>query len=150
EWPGAAAASAPARAGARRDRRRDRSRRRQHRVGRARARDQPIDAVLSAAQTRARALAPDQARATGVTMRILVVMDPPERVNPRTDTSYVIMLEAQARGHEVLHCEAADLALEHERAIACARAVTVTPGAPLALGAAQQVWLGDCDAVLMR
>jgi glutathione synthase len=40
--------------------------------------------------------------------------------------------------------------LEQERAIATARAVTVTAGAPLALGAARKLWLADCDAVLMR
>jgi glutathione synthase len=82
-------------------------------------------------------------------MRLLFVMDPPARVNPRADTTYVIMREAQARGHEVLHCEASDLALEGTAAVATARATRVEP-AGITLGEARRVALGDCSAVLMR
>jgi len=82
-------------------------------------------------------------------MRLLFVMDPPARVNPRADTTYVIMREAQARGHEVLHCEASDLALEGTAAVAGARLARVEPTG-IALGEARRVALGDCSAVLMR
>ena len=82
-------------------------------------------------------------------MKLLFVMDPPARVNPRGDTTYVIMREAQARGHEVLHCEASDLALEGINPVANARAARVEP-AGITLGDGSRVALGDCDAVLMR
>jgi glutathione synthase len=82
-------------------------------------------------------------------MKLLFVMDPPARVNPRADTTYVIMREAQDRGHEVLHCEPSDLALEGTAAVATARAARVEP-AGIVLGDARRVALGDCNAVLMR
>jgi len=82
-------------------------------------------------------------------MRLLFVMDPPARVNPRADTTFVIMREAQARGHEVLHCEASDLALEGTAAVATARVARIEP-AGITLGEARRVALGDCSAVLMR
>lgn len=42
-------------------------------------------------------------------MRILVIMDPIERVHPDKDTSFGFMLSAQARGHELFYCQAEDL-----------------------------------------
>jgi glutathione synthase len=45
-------------------------------------------------------------------MRMLVVMDPPERVNRYTDTTLVIVEEALARKHEVCVCTIGDLWLE--------------------------------------
>jgi glutathione synthase len=85
-------------------------------------------------------------------MRFLFVMDPPARIGIRTDTTFVIMLEAQARGHEVLHCEASDLGLEHDAPVAVARPARLqrVEGAALLLGEPKTVSFGDCDAVWMR
>jgi len=85
-------------------------------------------------------------------VRFLIVMDPPARINPRSDTTFVIMEEAQARGHELLHCEPAQLALEGTRAVATVRPARVerAAGAPVELGQPRTVALADCDAVLMR
>src|SRR5215831_9700770 len=45
-------------------------------------------------------------------MRILVVMDEPGRINPRTDTTLVLIEEARRRGHVVEVCTPQSLWLE--------------------------------------
>ena len=50
------------------------------------------------------------------------VMDPIESVSIEADTTFVLMLEAQRRGHEVLYVDPADLAIDAGRPVA-----TVTP-----------------------
>src|SRR6184192_3933731 len=45
-------------------------------------------------------------------MRILVVMDEPGRINPRTDTTLVLIEEARRRGHVVEVCTAEALWLD--------------------------------------
>src|SRR6188474_3461432 len=45
-------------------------------------------------------------------MRILVVMDEPARINPRTDTTLVIIEEARRRGHGVEICTPESLWLD--------------------------------------
>jgi glutathione synthase len=80
-------------------------------------------------------------------------MDPPPLINPNTDTTLVLMLEAQQRGHELWHCEASQLALEGERAVAKAqpaRAQRVAGSAIVLDAAARTLELSECDAVLMR
>jgi glutathione synthase len=46
-------------------------------------------------------------------MRTLFVMDPLETVDINHDSTFAIMLETQARGHEVLYCLVTDLSLRH-------------------------------------
>lgn len=41
--------------------------------------------------------------------RFLFIMDPIERILPDKDTTFVFMLEAQRRGHEVFYCRVLDL-----------------------------------------
>jgi glutathione synthase len=82
-------------------------------------------------------------------MRLLFVMDPPARINPRADTTFVLMREAEARGHEVLHCEVRALMLEGTAPVAQARPARVQAEG-IALGEPRRVALGECDAVLMR
>jgi glutathione synthase len=48
-------------------------------------------------------------------MRLLVVMDPPERVSRYTDTTLVIVEEALRRKHDVAVCTPSDLWLEDDR-----------------------------------
>src|SRR5258708_4158890 len=45
-------------------------------------------------------------------MRILVVMDDPARINPRTDTTLVLIEEARRRGHAVEICAPESLWLD--------------------------------------
>jgi glutathione synthase len=48
-------------------------------------------------------------------MRFLFVMDPLERILPDKDTTFVFMLEAQTRRHEVHSCNAADMFIRDAR-----------------------------------
>ena len=43
---------------------------------------------------------------------MLFVMDPIESINIKKDTTFVIMLEAQKRGHEVSYCELKNLFIQ--------------------------------------
>lgn len=49
------------------------------------------------------------------------VMDPPAAIDPDADTTFALMLEAQARGHRVLYVDPADLGVDSERVRATAR-----------------------------
>src|SRR5690606_5247559 len=85
-------------------------------------------------------------------MRIVVVMDPPSTVNVDEDTSFALMLEAERRGHRVDHCLIHDLFLEEGRVCARVRRAHCErdPARPMTLGDAEDVELGEVDAVLMR
>jgi glutathione synthase len=85
-------------------------------------------------------------------MKFLFVMDPLARITIASDTTFTLMLEAQARGHELCFCEPRHLALEHERAIAAAWPVTVRrmPGDHYLLGPQSTAALDSFDAVFMR
>ncbi len=94
-----------------------------------------------------------------MSLRILVVMDPPETVQVDADTSFALMEEAEGRGHRVDHCLIQDLFAEAgpvqkaHRAGARVRRASMSrePGrAPITLGPPETVWLDDVDAVLMR
>src|SRR5207302_5478138 len=128
-------AGAAAGAGEERDRRGHRSQPGQHRRRGARARHQPLDAVLPLAQARARAPLADPAEraragaARGVAMRLLVVMDSPGTINPRTDTTLVIIDEARRRGHSVEICLPRHLELFDGRLRGSFGAVTHSSGA---------------------
>ena len=85
-------------------------------------------------------------------MRIVVVMDPPSTVKVDEDTSFALMLEAEQRGHRVDHCLLSDLFVEAGGCMpgSGARPAGAIPSAPITLGEAEDVELGDVDAVLMR
>jgi glutathione synthase len=90
-------------------------------------------------------------------MRLLFVMDPPERIGIHTDTTFVFMMEAQRRGHELLHADASTLAIDHRSqgeshvtATARPARVQAVDAQALVLGAPVEVDLASCDAVLMR
>ena len=61
-----------------------------------------------------------------MTLRVAVQMDPIETVNTAGDSTFALMLSAQARGHRLWHYLADDLAYEAGRVRAKARALTVT------------------------
>ncbi|HEY6917096.1 MAG TPA: glutathione synthase [Allosphingosinicella sp.] len=88
-----------------------------------------------------------------MTLRVAVQMDPLESINIAGDSTFAIMLGAQARGHRLFHYEAGDLSYRDGRVTAPARPVTVrrvegdhfTAEAPVTLDLAE-----DVDVVLMR
>jgi glutathione synthase len=87
-----------------------------------------------------------------VTVRALFVLDPLDRLCPREDSTYVMMLEAQRRGYEVHGTMVSDLALEGEVASAHARPVApISVGdRPSFAGASQQTPLSQFDVVFQR
>lgn len=89
-----------------------------------------------------------------MTLRVAVQMDPIETINIAGDSSFALMLEAQARGATLLHYLAGDLSAENGRVRALARPLKVInqPGAHFEwLGEPRTVDLADeTDVVLMR
>ncbi len=89
-----------------------------------------------------------------MTMRVAVQMDPIETINIGGDSSFALMLEAQARGATLIHYLADDLSAENGRVRAKARPLKVINQA-----GAHYEWRGDprtvdladeADVVLMR
>jgi glutathione synthase len=89
-----------------------------------------------------------------MTLRVAVQMDPLETINIAGDSSFALMLAAQARGHELLHYDVGSLTLDaDDRLIAHARPVRVRPvaGDHFEVGEGRRIDLGrDADVVLMR
>ncbi len=56
---------------------------------------------------------------------LVFVMDPIESIDIETDTTFVLMLEAQRRGHRVLYADPADLAIDAGTPVVRARPVTL-------------------------
>ena len=89
-----------------------------------------------------------------MTLRVAVQMDPIETINIAGDSSFALMLAAQARGHEVFHYDVGALTLDaDDRLHAMAHPVRVQPvaGDHFEKGEARRLDLGrDVDVVLMR
>ena len=88
-----------------------------------------------------------------MTIRIAVQMDPLETINIAGDSSFALMLSAQARGHELYHYRAPDLTWEAGRLYTFCTPVTVQriQGDHFAEGEPHLRDLGrDIDVVLMR
>jgi glutathione synthase len=85
-------------------------------------------------------------------MKLLFVMDPLARIQIAGDSTFAMMLAAQARGHEIWFCEPRHLCLEHADAVARAWPVTVrrVAGDHYLLGPQNAVPLRNCHAVFMR
>ncbi len=84
---------------------------------------------------------------------MLFVMDPVQNVSVTEDTTFVLMLEAQRRGHEVLYADPADLMIRDGRAAAHVRPVTVRrlAGDPAELGPPRVVVLDqEVDVAFQR
>jgi glutathione synthase len=88
-----------------------------------------------------------------MSLKVAVQMDPMESIKIAGDSTFAVMLGAQARGHTLYHYTAGDLTYRDGRVIAPARPVTVqrvegahfTFGEPVTLDLAE-----DVDVVLMR
>ena len=88
-----------------------------------------------------------------MTLRVAVQMDPLETVGIAGDSTFALMLKAQARGHKLFHYLAEDLGYEDGNVRAIARPVTVQPVVGDHFAAGERVTLdlaADVDVVLMR
>ena len=85
-------------------------------------------------------------------MHFVFVMDPVSTVIVDEDTSFALMLEAQARGHSVDHCLASDVGLRGRRVVARVRRATMQldAGEPIRLDQPEDIDLVDVDAVFIR
>ncbi|MGI9301206.1 MAG: glutathione synthase, partial [Gammaproteobacteria bacterium] len=81
-----------------------------------------------------------------------IVMDPIASITVRKDTSFAMLLAAQARGWELHYMEQGDLWLRDGQVLASTRRLRVRddPGGWYELAAAQECPLAKLDVVLMR
>jgi len=79
-------------------------------------------------------------------------MDPIESIDIRADTTFVLMLEAQQRGHRVLYALPEDLGVAGGEAVARVRPVTLRrePGRHADLGSPGTFRLDEADVVFQR
>jgi glutathione synthase len=86
-------------------------------------------------------------------LRVAVQMDPLDSINIAGDSSFALMLSAQARGHEVFHYDVASLTYDCGRLTAWAAPVTVqrVAGNHFTMGERRRMDLAeDIDVILMR
>ncbi|WP_159993586.1 glutathione synthase [Roseomonas sp. 18066] len=85
-------------------------------------------------------------------LKVAVQMDPIQGINIDGDSTFVLMLEAQARGHQLWHYHVRDLTLAAGRVLARMQPVTVQreKGAHYTLGELAEYDLSEMDVVLMR
>ena len=85
-------------------------------------------------------------------LRFAFIMDPIQHVLIDKDTTFVFMLEAQARGHEVWYLEMSNLFIERARAMGRARRIELRREANnhFTFGAEHTGPLGEFDAIFMR
>jgi glutathione synthase len=87
-----------------------------------------------------------------MTLNTAVQMDPIGSINVAGDSTFALMLEAQARGHRQFYYEPNMLALRDGKLMACGCDVTVRdePGNHADLGEMREVDLSEFDVVHMR
>ena len=84
-------------------------------------------------------------------LQVAIQMDPVETINVASDSTFVLALEAQARGHALFHYLPRVLALSDDKLTARVRPLSVRREAPhFELGAPRTLDLGGVDVVLMR
>ena len=85
-------------------------------------------------------------------LNVAVQMDPIEKISIAGDTTFALMLEAAARGHELSYYRPENLSLREGRAIAHVAPVEVRDvvGDHVTLGPARTVDLAEMDVVLLR
>lgn len=85
------------------------------------------------------------------TLKVGVVMDPIDKINIDKDTTFVMMLEAQQRGHETFYMEMGDLFIKDAVPHGAIRPVRVVRGKPhFELGPSETKPLVWFDVILMR
>jgi glutathione synthase len=87
-----------------------------------------------------------------MSLRVAVQMDPIETINITGDSTFALMLEAEARGHEMVVYGPDALSLKDNHLTARVKPVSVRDekGNHATLGEVTRVDLGDFDVVLMR
>ncbi len=87
-----------------------------------------------------------------MSLAVAIQMDPIETINIDADSTFVLALEAQARGHALFHYLPQDLTYSHGRVRARARPLQVRreKGNHATLGAPEMLDLATMDVVLMR
>jgi len=87
-----------------------------------------------------------------MSLAVAIQMDPIERIDINADSTFVLALEAQARGHTLYHYLPQDMALSHKRVVAHARPLKVRrqAGDHFSFGAPEWLDLSTMDVVLMR
>lgn len=85
-------------------------------------------------------------------LSVAVQMDPIQSINIKGDSTFAMMLEAQARGHSLFYYQTNTLALRDGALFASGHEVRVKdePGNFYELGARQRIDLSTMDTVLMR
>lgn len=84
-------------------------------------------------------------------LKMAFIMDPVETVNTEKDTTFVLMLEAQARGHEVWYLELKDLFVKDNKPCCNATPITLNRGESFyVLGDTKTLLLDEFDIVWMR
>ena len=85
-------------------------------------------------------------------LTVAVQMDPVERINIAGDSTFALMLEAQARGHKLVYYTPERLSIRDRRATAMAQALTVrdVKGDHFSLGEPVLTDIGETDVVLLR
>ncbi|GEP08504.1 glutathione synthase [Methylobacterium gnaphalii] len=85
-------------------------------------------------------------------LTVAVQMDPIQAIRIAGDTTFALMLEAQARGHRLLYYTPDRLSMQGRRVVARVEPVTVqdVEGAHAVLGPIERIELTDADVVLMR
>ncbi|NIQ97813.1 MAG: glutathione synthase [Desulfuromonadales bacterium] len=83
-------------------------------------------------------------------LKMLFIIDPPQRLDPPTDTTLAIMQEAQSRGHRVYFAELGGLFVDRGQPVARGWGASFAGPDQLAAGEVVRLDLGDVDAVFMR
>ena len=87
-----------------------------------------------------------------MTLTVAVQMDPIQHIRITGDSTFAMLLEAQRRGHRLLHYTPERLTLRDGRVTAMAEALAVqdVEGDHFTLGSPERVDLGEVDVVLLR
>ncbi|MGB3725371.1 MAG: glutathione synthase [Glaciecola sp.] len=87
-----------------------------------------------------------------MTIKLGIVMDPIEAINIKKDTSFAMMLEAQARGYEIYYMQIGDLYIDNGEPRACVQKISVKEAENNFYHAEQSldINLGELSVLLMR
>ena len=84
--------------------------------------------------------------------KIAIQMDPLESINIKSDSTYILSLEAQKRGHSLFHYLPENLIYENGRVSASGNAFKLFPNKKIFFkkSKTQKIFLDDCDVILVR
>ena len=84
--------------------------------------------------------------------KIAIQMDPLESINIKSDSTYILALEAQKRGHSLFHYLPENLIYENGRVSALGNTFKLFPNKKIFFkkSKTQKIFLDDCDVVLVR